>query len=256
MKYIFAGDRDLAVWVLSHLINSGYYPEMLLLTEFDKGSHCKELIEISKLSMSLIFFGNSINSESCKEKLREIKPDYIIGIHFPYLISKDLLAIPKIGFVNLHPAFLPFNRGWHTPTWAILDGNPIGATIHFMSEELDAGDIILQKQIELLPEDTADKLYKRLKLLEFEVFKEALPSLISEQFSLLKQNLSIGTAHRKIDLVRSDLRFLDLSSHYLFEDLLLRMRAFTTSDFRESVYFYIGKKKYYLQVKITSESEE
>lgn len=255
MKYVFAGDRDIAVWVLTYLVNSGYYPDMLLLTELEKGSHCKELIEISNLSSDLIFYGNSINSEGCIEKLREIKPDYIIGIHFPYLIRKDLLAIPKIGFVNLHPAFLPFNRGWHTPTWAILDGNPIGATFHFMSEELDSGDIILQKQMDLFPDDTADKLYNRLKLLELEVFKEALPSLLSEQFSLLKQNLNGGTAHRKNDLLKSNMRFLDLNSHYIFEDLLLRMRAFTTNDFRESVYFYVGKKKYYLQVNITSESE-
>lgn len=253
MRYVFAGDRDIAVWVLNYLIDLGYYPEMLFLTESIKASHSKDLIKISNLSKDRIFEGTSFNSEKCLEILKEIKPDYIIGIHFPYMIKKDFLAIPKYGFINLHPAFLPFNRGWHTPTWAILDKNPIGATIHFMSEELDSGDIIFQKQLEVLPDDTADTLYKRLKLLEFEVFKQALPCLLSGRYTLVKQDLNSGTVHRKNDLFVNKLRSLDLNGQYVFEDLLLRMRAFTTNDYKESVYFYVDKKKYYLQIKITSE---
>jgi methionyl-tRNA formyltransferase len=255
MKFVFAGDRDISVWVLQYLISTGQYPEMLFLTEEGKATHDKELIELANLEEQYIFYGKAFQSLECLDNLRSCQPDYIIGIHFPYIISKEILDIPTFGFINLHPAFLPFNRGWHTPTWGILEGTPIGATLHFMSEKLDAGDIIHQKQLDIIPNDTADSLYKRLKLLEFEVFKDALPSLITKQFKINSQSTNEGTQHKKKDLFENQLRHLNLKDQYFFEDLLLRMRAFTTNDPYEAVFYFIEGKKYYLQIKITSESE-
>jgi methionyl-tRNA formyltransferase len=255
MKFVFAGDRDISVWVLEYLICKGHYPEILLLTEEGKATHDKELIVLANLSENNIFYGKAFQSLECLDKLRSFQPDYIIGIHFPYLISKEILDIPKYGFINLHPAFLPFNRGWHTPTWGILESTPIGATLHFMSEKLDEGDIIHQRELDINPFDTADSLYKRLKLLEFEVFKEALPTLITKQVKINSQSVSEGTQHKKKDLFENKLRHLNLKEQYFFEDLLHRMRAFTTNYPNEAVFYFINGKKYYLQIKITSESE-
>jgi methionyl-tRNA formyltransferase len=256
MNFVFAGDRDIAVWVLQFLVDQGFYPKMLFLTESSKATHEKELISLSNLSDTDITYGKEFEAKENLDKLRMYKPDYIIGIHFPYLIRKEVLDIPKYGFVNLHPAYLPFNRGWHTPTWGILDGTPVGATLHLMSEKLDAGDIIHQKQLALSPVDTADTLYKKLKLLELEVFKEALPSLISKKLEIKVQSLDEGTQYKKKDLFESQLREIDLKGEYLFEDLLLRLRAFTTNNPKESIFFKIDNMRYYLQIKITSESDE
>lgn len=86
--------------------------------------------------------------------------DYIFGIHFPYIIKNELINLPKVGFLNLHPAYLPFNKGWHTPSWAILDERN-RATLHFMSEELDGGDIIAQEELEVSSTVTANELYRQ-----------------------------------------------------------------------------------------------
>jgi methionyl-tRNA formyltransferase len=65
MKYIFAGDRDIAVWVLKGLINNGFFPSALLITDSTKASHARQLIIVSGLSGDLVMEGKSF--ESSKE---------------------------------------------------------------------------------------------------------------------------------------------------------------------------------------------
>ena len=253
MKYIFAGDRDIAVSVLNHLMQQGYEPAALLVSGEDRASHAEELITLSGLPQELIFRGGDFKTTEAIALFEELQPDYIIGIHFPYIIRKNVLDIPKIGFLNLHPAYLPYNRGWHTPTWAILEGTPIGATLHFMSEELDAGDIIHQKQLDVLPNDTANSLYRRLKDLELDVFKEALPSILKLKPTRQVQDLSLGTSHNRKDLFKPEIQKIFLDKEYKAEELLNRLRALTTNSLAEAAYFEVNGKKYRVQMQIIEE---
>lgn len=253
MKYIFAGDRDIAVSVLNHLMQQGYAPEALLVSGEGRASHAEELIALSGLRDELVFRGGNFKTPEAIALLQELQPDYIIGIHFPYIIRKDVLDIPKIGFLNLHPAYLPYNRGWHTPTWAILEGTPIGATLHFMSEELDAGDIIHQKQLDVLPNDTANSLYRRLKDLELDVFKEALPSILRLEPNRQAQDINLGTSHNRRDLFKPEVQKINLEEKYKAEQLLNKLRALTTNSLAEAAYFEENGKTYRVQVQITEE---
>src|SRR3954469_2092541 len=167
MKYAFAGNREISVKVLDFLVKHNHQPLALLLCDEPIASHNNELIKVSGLNENIII-GSAFKEEDTIQKLKALDLDYIIGIHFPYLIPSHILSIPKIGFLNLHPAYLPYNKGWHTPSWAILEGTPYGATLHFMAEQLDAGDIIHQKKCEVYPYDTANSLYPRVLDLEYE----------------------------------------------------------------------------------------
>jgi methionyl-tRNA formyltransferase len=253
MKYVFAGDRDIAVHVLQYLIGEGYSPQALLVVEEGKATHAKDLVTLSGLSEEMIFAGCDFKRDETIQLLNSLEPDYIIGIHFPYIIPSSVLQIPKVGFLNLHPAYLPYNRGWHTPTWAILDETPVGATLHFMAEKLDAGDIINQKQMQVLPHDTADCLYKRLKELELEVFKESLPELLSLSPHRQKQELLRGTSHNKKDLYRPEVQEIRLDKEYNAKALIDRVRALTTNSLDEAAYFVDGDKKYRIRVQIFEE---
>lgn len=253
MKYIFAGDRLIAVRILKFMIRKGYYPEALFVSEPEKASHSTELKQLSNLPNNRIFTGKEINNENTLELLAQSEVDYILGIHFPYLVSKKVLNFPKIGFLNLHPAYLPYNRGWHTPSWAILEGTPIGATLHFMAEKLDAGEIIHQKKIEVKVSDTADSLYQRILTLEFEIFVEAWPLLISLNPPRIKQDLLVGTSHRKKDLFDSNLQQLFLNQDYRLEDLLTKLRGLTTNNKEEAAFFIKNGEKYRLRVEIIKE---
>lgn len=256
MKYVFAGDRDLSVEILRHLIETCGTPSVLMVSGDLYASHSEALVRLSGLEPSRVFRGKDFCTELGMETLRSCAPDYIIGIHFPHIIPKDVLAIPAVGVLNLHPAFLPFNRGWHTPSWAILDGTPVGATLHFMSDGIDTGDIVHQRQMIIRPEHTADSLYQELKRLEVEVFKEALPSIRSLNPPRRPQNVTDGTSHRRQDLFRSGVQEIFLTETTSAGSLLQKLRALTTNAIGEAAFFHLDGMKYRVQVNITPETTQ
>jgi methionyl-tRNA formyltransferase len=247
MRFAFAGNREISVKILSFLMASNCKPLALLLCDEAIASNNDEIIKIAGLHEN-IFFGNTFIENSNIHKLQSLNLDYIFGIHFPYIIPTSVLNIPKVGFLNLHPAYLPFNKGWHTPSWAIIENTPYGATLHFMAEELDAGDIIHQKQCEIQPSDTANSLYKRVLDLEFEVFKESLPGLLSLNPNRIKQTHK-GTAHNKAQLRKQ--QEIELDKLYTGEELINKLRALTTNKIEEAMYFEKNKRKFFVQVNIT-----
>ncbi len=232
MKYAFAGDRNLSVQILDFLLVKGYKPLALLVSDASKATHKDILIEKANLDKEFVFVGNEFKHNL--DKLQSLDLDYIIGIHFPYIIPVEVLHIPRVGVVNLHPAFLPFNKGWNTPSWAILDNTEYGATLHFMEETLDTGAII--HQIELAPAltDTADSLYKKVIELEYIVFKEAFEDLVSLQPRRTKQ-IEKGTSYSKKDLIK--IQEIELDRKYSGLEIINKLRALTTNNIQESSFF-------------------
>lgn len=252
MKFAFAGDRKISCTILKFIISKGFNPSVLFVSDYNKASHDDELIEISGLDESLVFRGNEFKNPKVIEFLASLELDYIFGIHFPYIVPVEILAIPKIGVVNLHPAYLPYNKGWHTPSWAIIEGYSYGATLHFMDESLDEGDIIHQKKMEVYPIDTANSLYKRVLKLEEEIFFEAFDSLSKLKPNRIKQ-IEKGTSHQKKDL--KSLQKIDVSENCNVIDFINKVRALTTNDQSESAYFILNDKKIGVQINLFYQNE-
>lgn len=247
MKYAFAGDRIISCNILNFLITKGYKPSALFVSDGKSASHAEELIHLSELEDSQIFRGNAFKNPTIVNRLRKLNLDYVFGIHFPYIVPKEVIEIPNIGFLNLHPSYLPYNKGWHTPSWAILDKKTYGATLHFMAEELDEGDIIHQKKIEVLSSYTANSLYQRVLKLEEEVFLEAFDDLITLKPKREKQQ-SKGTSHNKKDLLK--IQELDLNQNSNIGDLIDKLRALTTNDISEAAFFKSNGKRIGIQIKM------
>ena len=248
MKYGFAGDRLISVNLLSFLIDEGYKPSFLIVNETKDSSHREELISLSGLTDRDIYDIDFINKNY--SILADYDTDYIFGIHFPYIISKPLLSIPKVGFLNLHPAFLPYNKGWHTPSWAILDKTKYGATLHFMSNDLDAGDIIAQREIEVKQNVTANELYQSVLKVEEQLFKDSFTNLLTLKPTRTKQ-VKEGTSYNKKDLAK--VQEIDLNEKIFASDLIDKLRALTTNNIDEAAYFIVDEKKYRVQVDIVPE---
>ena len=253
MKFAFAGDRQIAVNILKLLIRKGHSPLALLVTNGEKSTHKGEIIVLANLTRDLVFEGKEFCTKKSIDQLQTLDLDYIIGIHFPLIIPQEVLNIPRIGFLNLHPAYLPYNKGWHTPSWAILDGTPYGATLHFMTNLLDEGDIIHQEQMEVLPSDTANSLYERVLILEEKVFNAALPLLVLLTPKRISQTEE-GTAHSKKDLIEQ--QELNLNESATFEVMINKLRALTTNTIEEAAYFRKDGKKYKVQIHIEEENDE
>jgi len=257
IRIAYAGDRQLSVDVLQFIQGQGVRPLALLLPGPERASHANELRQMCPdLDERLVWAGNDFKSEEAQRQLRDLQLDYIICIHFPLIIPSSILSIPREGVLNLHPAYLPFSRGWHNSIWAMLENKPYGATLHFMNKGVDTGDIVHQLQLHIRPEDTGDSAYKRALALEFEVFKEAWPSLLSRSYVRIAQDAGAGTTHRAKELYQPEVQELDMEAEVKVGDLLRKLRALTTNRVEEAAYFKVGKTRYRVRVAITPESAE
>jgi methionyl-tRNA formyltransferase len=254
-RFAFAGDRQIAVNCLRFLTEQGAHPELLMIPSPERASHADELVALSGLDPSLVLTGRAFREQQGIDLLASLDLDYIIGIHFPYIVPESVLDLPRIGVVNLHPALLPYNRGWHTASWSILDETPIGATLHFMDAGLDTGDIVIQAGLEVGPDDTAHTLVSRLHDLELAVFEEGWPLLAGGSPPRLPQRPGEGTGHSRADLGDDSIRRLDLDSTLPVGEVISRLRALTTNDLAEAAYFEVDGRRYRLQVSITPDDD-
>lgn len=255
LRIVFGGDRYLAVKILRFILDQGVKPLGLMLPDQDKASHAKELGTMCHyLSPDRIWYGKSFRSPEGIATLQSLDLDYILCIHLPVIIPKAVLDIPREGVVNLHPAFLPYNRGWHPSLWALHDETPYGATLHFMNEGLDTGDIILQHKVLVTPMDTGDSLYKKALELEYEVFQEAWSDLVNFSYKRIQQPLGGGTAHKMRDLYESGMQQIDLDAQVRTGDFIRKLRAMTTNNIDEACYFETGGSRYRVQIKILKDT--
>lgn len=95
--------------------------------------------------------------------LAPLRPDLIFTASFPWRLPADVLALPRLGAVNAHPALLPRHRGPNPLFWTVLNGDTqAGLTFHRMAPDFDTGPILAQSTIEITPEDDVDTLMGRI----------------------------------------------------------------------------------------------
>jgi len=119
-----------------------------------------------------------------EDEILEYELDYIISVLYYDILDAALLEHPTYGGLNLHQAELPRYRGSNTFSHAIMNARgddywKYGTTLHFMSEEVDEGDIVARKFVDITEEDTSKSLYKKAEQASVELFEEQLPNIIS-----------------------------------------------------------------------------
>jgi len=108
-------------------------------------------------------------------KLEELQPDVIVVADYGQILPRCILDIPPCGVINVHPSMLPKYRGAAPIHRAIINGEThTGVTIMLLDEGEDTGDIILQKEVEILEPDTTDTLCDRLADISADLLLEAL----------------------------------------------------------------------------------
>ena len=250
-RIAIAGDREIALQVIRYLISEGDSPVCLLLHSNKNSSHSSAIRQLcSHIPDKHIFYGKEFKTDNAFRIMRNLDLDFLISIHFHYIFPPEILSITKTPLLNLHPAFLPFNRGWHTPSWAILDDTPYGASLHIVDSGIDTGDIIMQEQVKVLPCDTANSLYQKVLKAELDVFKTAWPALRCGNYEMKKQ-IGTGTQHTKKELSDSKIQCLDLKTQQSVGRTLDILRALTTNDPTEAAYFEDATGKYRVRVDIT-----
>lgn len=118
-----------------------------------------------------------VSSPEFINELKKMSVDLIITVAFGEILSEEVLNIPKLGSINLHASLLPKYRGAAPIAWALINGEKItGVTTFWLNECMDKGDIIMQKEIDILPDDTRGTLEKRLAEAGSELLLETINS--------------------------------------------------------------------------------
>lgn len=241
-----AANRGIGVQALRLLLEHQIQPVALLIPKGRSADRSNAEL-VRALPTVPLLQGKEFREAGGLARLLSLNIDYLLSVHFPYIVPQTVLDVPRIGSLNLHPAYLPFNRGWHTPSWAILDQTPYGATLHWIDAGMDTGDIALQHKVDVLASDTADTLYARVLAAEIEILREAIPLLKTNSVPRVAQE-GQGTEHLKSDLRR--VRRLDLDERMPVREVLRRIRALTTNRDEEAAWFELNGERFLVQLSI------
>ena len=179
------------------------------------------------------------------------KVDYIILAWWPKIIKKEIINAPKIGVINFHPSFLPFNRGKNYNFWSIVEECKFGVTLHFVDEGIDTGDIIFQREINISWEDSGESLYLKAKSEMLKLFMDSYSNILRQDFTRIKQDLSKGSFHYAKEL--DNVSELELDKDYKAKDLLNLLRARTFTG-KPSCFFIDNGVKYDVRISITKQN--
>lgn len=151
------------------------------------------------------------------QKIRDLKADIAIVCSFNYKIPEVLLNSVKDGFINVHPSLLPEYRGPNPYTAVILNNDKeTGLTLHFMDENFDTGDIIIQKKLVVTNIDTMGTLFNRLNILALDMLLETLEKYETTELTREKQpsgNFKLGKAFSDNDvLIKYDKPALEIKN--------------------------------------------
>lgn len=126
-------------------------------------------------------------------RARELAPDFLFSFYYRHMLPEVVLATPKRGAYNMHGSLLPRFRGRAPVNWAIVRGaRETGATLHEMMAKPDAGAIIDQQAVPILPDDTAIEVFRKVTVAAEIVMDRSLPRLIDGSAPRIPQDLARG----------------------------------------------------------------
>ena len=133
------------------------------------------------------------NLSKTVERVRAAKPDFLFSFYYRNMLKAELLGIAKRGALNMHGSLLPKYRGRVPVNWAIIKGETeTGATLHYMTEKPDNGDMVDQQPVPILPNDTAAEVFHKVTCAAEVTLNRCLPALIAGTAPRLPQDLSKG----------------------------------------------------------------
>ena len=200
LDLIFCGTPPFAVPTLEKLAEAGHCIH-LVVTQPDRPKGRGLELTPSPVKQSALKLNLPIaqpdrikTNEEFRAQLTAIKPDAIIVVGYGRIIPQWMLDLPPLGNINLHASLLPKYRGAAPIQWAIANGETItGNTTMHIDAGLDTGDILLQQELAIAPDDTAETLAPRLAAEGAELMLETLRGLQSGAIYPRKQDDSKST---------------------------------------------------------------
>ena len=152
LNIVFWGEDAFSNIVLTSLIEAGHRVSLVVTPYYENFVFKRLELTCNKNNIPLLR-AKKINSKEVCEAVKRVAPDLCVISHFERLIKQRLLEIPPMGFINLHPSLLPYYRGMAPQHWPIINGEKeAGISVHYVEEQADTGNIIVQRRFPLLPD--------------------------------------------------------------------------------------------------------
>src|SRR5205809_2091193 len=205
MRVVFIGTGEIGVPALQALMRSGEHQVIGVVTQPDKPVGREQRIEPPPIKRALIGTKISvlqperIKDRQSIEEIRAMAPSAIVVMAYGQILPRAILEIPPFACLNLHVSLLPRWRGAAPIQAAIAAGDrETGITVMYMDEGLDTGDILLQRTIDILPNDTGGSLHDRLAQIAPEILLESLVLLAKGIAPRIPQDNSLTTYAPKL----------------------------------------------------------
>jgi methionyl-tRNA formyltransferase len=204
-RVVFMGTADLAAECLRHLLLGDGYEVVGVVTQPDRPrgrsmrllpGPVKELAGERGLE---VLQPERARESGFLDQLAGWRPDIIVVAAYGQILPKALLELPRFGCVNVHTSLLPRYRGAAPIQWAIANGDTeTGVTLMRVVEELDAGDILVQRSTPIGPRETGQELHDRLAVMGGEMLRDYMPQILRGELSGVPQSAEGVTYARKI----------------------------------------------------------
>ncbi len=195
MRIVFIGTGEIGVPTLRALRRSPAHELIGVVTQPDKPVGRDQRLHAPPIKAELaenpvpIFQPARIRNEEAIAQIRALAPDLIVVMAYGQILPRSVLDIPPIACLNLHASLLPRHRGAAPIQAAIVAGDTeTGITVMYVDEGLDTGDILLQKKLPILPNETGGSLHDRLARLAPEALLGALDLLANRNASRIPQD--------------------------------------------------------------------
>lgn len=195
-KVVFMGTPAFSVPILDGLVEAGY-DVLAVVTQPDRPVGRKKILTAPPVKEAAVTHGlpvyqpEKIDGSMELDAIIALEADVIITAAFGQFLPEKLIQSPKFGAVNVHASLLPKYRGGAPVHYSIMKGdNETGVTIMEMVKKMDAGDILSQGAIPILPTDDVGSMFDKLSLLGRDLLLETLPRLIKGEITPLKQDES------------------------------------------------------------------
>lgn len=149
-----------------------------------------------------------VNDEHARGEIADLDPDAVVMASFDQIIGARLLAVPRHGWLNVHPSQLPRYRGPEPVYWAIADGEAeAGITLHRAVPRFDAGPILAQRTVRVAADETSGTLTRRLCEAGVQALPEALDKLLADdpgaELDMSEATYRPSVGHRNLRMARS-----------------------------------------------------
>jgi methionyl-tRNA formyltransferase len=192
MRIILVGQGPFGEKTLNSLIQKG---EDIVGVFCPKGKGGEAMKDLAESSTVALFQPDHMRDAEVHEAYLDLKPDLVVLAFVTDILPESLLDVPTIGTICYHPSLLPRHRGSSGINWAVIQGDTrTGLTILWADKGIDTGAILLQKEIDIAPNDTTGSLYfNRLFPMGIDAIVEAVELIKTGKAPKIRQDDSLAT---------------------------------------------------------------